>query len=116
MKDLTKTKRYRNKKYLAAARGQSCTFRYQECNYDNKTTIACHNSGGGMAGKVGDDDIAFGCYDCHRIADQRDLKHDEIGKYTLEYRQGKFVDARYLTHVKLHEMGLMEKSDIGVVK
>ena len=72
---MDKQKRYRNRKYLAAARDNPCTLNSPACNYDSATTVFCHLNesfaGKGM-GKKADDFAGFdGCSGCHDLYDRR---------------------------------------------
>ncbi len=113
MVDLTKQKRYINKKYLAAARNQSCTARLKGCSYNNETTVACHSpfAKSGMGQKASDTEIAFLDDHCHSVLDRR-----IPSEYTREELEAEFKSARKLTHIKLNEMGLMPFDEIGVIK
>ncbi len=113
MGDLTKQKRYRNKKYLKAARGQPCTLRFKWCDDggpDHESCVMCHDplamSGGAM--KSDDDNVAIGCFNCHRILDSRDLTREEKGVYSESDRIDIFGFGKVLTHNILKQMGLMK--------
>ena len=105
MESLQKNKRYRNPKYLKAARGQRCTMRLAECNFNPETTVAAHNpfSDAGMGQKCDDSDLAFVCSNCHDCLDSR-VKHN----YSKEYLMSRFKLAKKETHAILKSMGLMK--------
>ncbi len=64
-----------------------------------------------MGTKSGDDNICFGCHMCHAVLDNRIQS-----RYSREELKEIFETARYLTHVKLAEMGVMPKDEIGKVR
>lgn len=63
-------------KLLASAKGQPCTFRIPTiCNFDPQTTVACHGPDKlrGKAMKTLDLWIAYGCSNCHKALDERQI-------------------------------------------
>lgn len=99
-------------KITESARGKSCAARFVgPYSHDPETVVHCHyrisgvSSGTGM--KPHDMFGARLCYDCHRIADQRDLTALERHLYTREYTQGEFAKAVLLTQAQLINEGLL---------
>jgi len=86
---LHKDNYYRNKKWLAAARGQDCTLRFIGCNRNPETTVAAHSPfkehGGGMGIKAPDDKIVFACSVCHDILDGRRKSPYSRGRIKLVF-------------------------------
>lgn len=72
---------YRNKKMLAAAKGQDCALETEWCNHDPATVVACHSNwqedGKGMGQKADDFCIADGCSGCHRWLDEGPASEQE---------------------------------------
>ena len=66
---------YRNKKILAAAKGEACTMNSPVCTYDARTTVFCHLNedfaGKGLSQKADDCAGFFGCSACHDLYDRR---------------------------------------------
>ncbi|NOQ48723.1 MAG: DUF1364 family protein [Methanococcoides sp.] len=64
-----KRKPYRNKKILAAARGEECLARTPYCNGDSSTVVAAHSDyyedGKGKGQKADDHCVVFACSGCH---------------------------------------------------
>ncbi|MGW8178839.1 MAG: nuclease domain-containing protein [bacterium] len=76
---LLKRKPYRNKKILAAAKGQPCYLRIPGvCTGGGADTVACHSNlgedGKGGSQKADDCFISFGCQACHDEYDGRTHK------------------------------------------
>jgi len=73
--NLSKREPYRNKKILAAAKGEECTLNSPVCNYDSRTTVFCHLNeefaGKGGSQKADDHAGFFGCGTCHDLYDGR---------------------------------------------
>jgi len=78
------------------ARGQPCTIRIPGvCNFDESTTVLCHDRSAGVAGigqKPCDLNGAHGCSACHDVTDGRVKTH-----YTLDERRAMFADAKSRT-------------------
>lgn len=83
-KPAPKAKPWRCAAIMEMAQGRSCLFKLHGiCNWDWRTTVACHrNEGKGMAQKQSDEFTACGCAACHRWYDQgpspRDRKRAEF--------------------------------------
>lgn len=62
-----------SKKIRNAARGQSCTLRLSECNFNPETTVLAHLPNGfkGMGMKGLDTVAVFACSSCHDEIDGR---------------------------------------------
>lgn len=62
-----------SKKIRNAARGQSCTLRLSECNFNPETTVLAHLPNGfkGMGMKGLDTVGVFACSSCHDAIDGR---------------------------------------------
>lgn len=62
-----------SKKIRNAARGQSCTLRLSECNFNPETTVLAHLPNGfkGMGMKGLDTVAVFACSSCHDAIDGR---------------------------------------------
>lgn len=62
-----------SKKIRNAARGQSCTLRLSECNFNSETTVLAHLPNGfkGMGMKGLDTVAVFSCSSCHDHLDSR---------------------------------------------
>ena len=62
-----------SKKIRTAARGQNCTLRLSECNFNPETTVLAHLPNGfkGMGMKGLDTVAVFACSDCHDSIDGR---------------------------------------------
>lgn len=62
-----------SKKIRNAARGQSCTLRLSECNFNPETTVLAHLPNGfkGMGMKGLDTVAVFACSSCHGHIDAR---------------------------------------------
>lgn len=97
---------YRNKKILAAAKGEECTANIPGvCNFNHETTVAAHSpfksmDGGGMAHKPPDYAIAFLCSSCHDLIDGRTLAHSRDYDRELIFRR-----AHMKTIGRLFELG-----------
>lgn len=70
-----KRKSYRNKKILAAARGEACLVNLPSCTGGGEDTVAAHSmqadDGKGTSIKADDCFVAFACQHCHDILDAR---------------------------------------------
>ena len=62
-----------SKKIRNAARGQSCTLRLSDCNFNPETTVLAHLPNGfkGMGMKGLDSVAVFACSSCHDAIDGR---------------------------------------------
>lgn len=62
-----------SKKIRSAARGQYCTLRLSECNFNDETTVLAHLPNGfkGMGMKGFDTVAVFACSNCHDAIDGR---------------------------------------------
>lgn len=63
------SKRLRN-----SAKGQMCTLRLDDCNYNRETTVLAHIRMAGRAGagqKPNDYEACFACSSCHDVIDGR---------------------------------------------
>jgi len=68
--DLRKPTKIRSKKIRQSAKGESCTLRLTNCS-SNETVVFCHapSKYKGMGTKSDDFWGAYGCSNCHAIAD-----------------------------------------------
>lgn len=64
-----------------SARGKDCEIRIPGYPHLRETVVHCHLSAGGVSSGMGlkSHDLlgARGCYDCHRVVDNRDLTAEE---------------------------------------
>jgi hypothetical protein len=70
-----KRKPYRNKKILAAARGEACLVNLPGCTGGGSDTVAAHSNqyddGKGGSQKADDCQVAYACLHCHDTLDGR---------------------------------------------
>ena len=109
---LEKHKRYRNRKYLAAARDNPCTLNSPVCNYNDETTVFCHlnesYAGKGM-GKKADDFAGFdGCSDCHDLYDGR--------RQLISIEQAEWLKDQDWFVLRAVMRTLKNRIDLGVIK
>ena len=95
-----------SKKLRNSAKGEGCTFNIAGvCNYDNYTTVLCHlpDESNGMGKKSDDISAAFGCSDCHPVADGRvHCEEYEKHKTLYDFRAWKRTLKRWI------ELGLIK--------
>ena len=109
----------RSKKYLAAARGQSCT----RCGVNDGTVVAAHYTGfrshqfgKGTGTKVHDLLVADLCMECHAFFDNPDLglrhntEHNRMWK-KLEMSE-EFMFCVAMTQIRRCEQGILYTDDI----
>jgi hypothetical protein len=86
-KPAPKTKPWRCAAIMEMARGRRCLFQLHGiCNWDWRTTVACHrNEGKGMAQKQSDEFTCWGCATCHRWYDE--------GQSARAYKRQVFMEA-----------------------
>jgi predicted RNA-binding Zn-ribbon protein involved in translation (DUF1610 family) len=92
----------RSKAIMSAARQQPCTLRVSSLFPGHfcsgvETTVACHLpvDGKGVATKVTDTSIAFGCSNCHDIVDGRDRNRRD---YIMEKAPTAFMERLLRAH------------------
>ena len=92
-----------SKKIRNAARGQNCTLRLSECNFNPETTVLAHLPNGfkGMSMKGLDTVAVFACSDCHDKIDSRTRS-----SYPIDWRD--VTRALAETHEILIDMGIVE--------
>ena len=111
-----KRKPYRNKKILAAARGEVCLVNLPGCTGGGEDTVAAHSNqmGDGKGGGQKADDFcsAFSCASCHDVLDNR----------KAVYRTDGYVDTLIFGQELIfwHDRGIKRTIrrllDIGVLK
>lgn len=94
-------------KITQSAKGEQCTIRLPSvCNHNNETVVFCHINGvrygHGIGIKVKDILGAYGCSNCHDIADGRVKSHLTEDEITIAFYEGVFE-----TQLKLIEKGLL---------
>lgn len=81
---------YRNKKILAAAKGEPCLVNLPGCTGGGEDTVPAHSNQGddgkGAAQKSDDIFIAFACQYCHDVLDRRRKPHVDHYVHSNDYR------------------------------
>lgn len=92
-----------SKKIRNAARGQNCTLRLSECNFNPETTVLAHLPNGfkGMGMKGLDTVAVFACSSCH---DEIDGRVHNVGP--IDWRD--VTRALAETHAILISLGIVE--------
>lgn len=96
----------KSKKITLSAKGEDCRFRlYPYCNDDPETVVFCHapSSEKGMSRKSPDFWGAYGCSNCHAVADGQ-MKHDLTSEEILEA----WMRAIFETQMSLIQKGLIK--------
>jgi len=100
-----KIKRWQSKKYRDGAKDQPCTMRLPCCNYNNETTVLCHQNGAGVAMKSDDFNAADMCSACHDVFDGRVYLGERYNKNRLFLE---FTAARYETIINRIVRGILK--------
>ena len=106
MKAQPKIKRWKNKKYRDAAKGQPCTMILPCCNRNPETTVLAHKNGAGMAMKSDDHNAADMCSACHAVFDGAVKIKEWWGDKS--YLNSEFESARLETIVNRIERGILK--------
>ena len=98
--------KYRNKRLLEVARGQSCMLQIPGvCNGNNETVVACHSNqlahGKGMGTKAHDCFVAWGCSACHAAIDSG-------SQLSYEQKKDYWQRGHELTLLAMFEAGMLE--------
>jgi len=97
----------RNNKIRNAARGQECTLQlFPYCTLNPETVVFCHmdSPDNGIGLKASYDFWgAFGCYECHKIADGAHIPKDITPEEILQAK----LRGIYRTQKLLMEMGII---------